>query len=91
MQPDSSDAEIRAVARLPNLDIEIRHRPPRDGEGEQILISLKAMPSLEAFGRFLGAASPLVFWAGLMQMAWSPWITGFLPAPPKKYLPHNKK
>ena len=68
MQPDSSDAEIRAIARLPNLDIEIRHRPPRDGEGEQIVISLKAMPSFEAFGLFLDAANPLVFWAGLMQM-----------------------
>ena len=54
---------------LPNLDIEIRHRRPADGESEQILISLHARPSFEAFGRFLDTSNPMAFWLGLMRLA----------------------
>jgi hypothetical protein len=38
---------------------------------EQISINLKAVPSFEAFGRFLETANPFVLWA---QMAWFPWL-----------------
>jgi hypothetical protein len=40
-----------ATAHLPGLDIEIVHRRLPDGDAEQILISLQATPSFEAFGR----------------------------------------
>lgn len=66
--------ETRAVARLPNLDIEILHRRPWQGNEEQMVITVRAVPSFEAFGRFWEAANPLLFWARMMQVAWSPWL-----------------
>lgn len=89
--PDNPAAETRAVASLPNLDIEIHHRRLQDGEGEQILISLQAKPSFEAFGRFLDASIPLNFWMGMMQVAWSSWLAALPPALPQTYLPGKKK
>ena len=91
MLPNSREDETRAVARLPNLDIEIRHRRPADGEGEQILISLHARPSFEAFGRFLDTSTPMAFWLGLMRLAWSPWLGSLPTATQKKYLPGHEK
>jgi hypothetical protein len=34
---------------------------------------LQAVPSFEAFGRFLENANPFAFWAHAMQVAWLPW------------------
>ena len=70
--------ETWAVARLPHVDIEILHRRPWQGGNEQMAITVRAVPSFEAFGRFLEAANPLVFWARMMRVAWSPWL-GTLP------------
>jgi len=64
----------RATAKLPGLEIEIVHRRPRDTEAEALSITLHAVPSFEAFGRYFEAANPLVFWAQAMQMAWLPWF-----------------
>src|SRR3954469_9712039 len=50
--------EIRATARLPNLDIEILHRRPWEGNEEQIVVMLRAVPSFEAVGRWLEASNP---------------------------------
>jgi hypothetical protein len=63
-----------ATAHLPGLDIEIVHRRSPDGEAEQISINLKAVPSFEAFGRFIEQFNPLAFWAGAMSLAWFPWL-----------------
>jgi hypothetical protein len=63
----------KATARLPGLDIEILHRRSPGGDAEQISINLQAVPSFEAFGRFVENANPFAFWAQAMQMAWSPW------------------
>ena len=49
----------RATARLPGLDIEIIHRRSFNDEAEQISINLQAMPSFEAFGRYLGDGQPI--------------------------------
>lgn len=84
-------AETRAVTSLPNLDIEIRHRRSEHGDGEQILISLQARPSFEAFGRFFDASMPLNIWMGMMQMAWSSWLAALPPALQEAYLPGKKK
>ena len=75
--------ETRATARLPNLDIEIPHRRPWDGNEEQIVVMLRAVPSFEAFGRLLEASNPLLVWTRIMEAMWSPWVRGlstaFLP------------
>ena len=72
---ESAYDETRATARLPHLDIEILHRRPWEGNGEQILISLRAVPSFEAFGRLMEASNPLLFWTRMMQTAWAPWLS----------------
>mgnify|MGYP001600348447 FL=1 len=66
--------ETRASARLPHLDIDIVHRRAREGDAEQILISLQATPSFQAFGQVLEAANPFEFWARLAETAWAPWL-----------------
>jgi len=75
---DQSDYdETRATARLPNLDIEILHRRPWEGNEKHLVVTLRAVPSFEAFGRFLEASNPLLTWTRMMQTAWSPWLGGF--------------
>jgi len=51
----------KATARLPGLNIEVVHRQSPDGDSKQISINLQAVPSFEAFGRFLEAANPFAF------------------------------
>lgn len=63
----------RATARLPGLDIEIVHRRSPGGDAEQISINLQAVPSFEAFGRFVESGNLFAFWAQAVQMAWLPW------------------
>ena len=64
--------ETRATARLPNLDIEIIHSRSAEGDAERLSISLQAIPSFEAFGRYLEAANPFLFWMRVAQTAWHP-------------------
>jgi hypothetical protein len=59
----------RATAHLPGLDIEIVHRRSPTADAEQISISLQAVPSFEAFGRFLQTANPFAFWVQAAQLA----------------------
>jgi hypothetical protein len=68
------DDTVRATAGLPGLEIEIVHGRSPDGDAEQIWIKLQAVPSFEAFGRFLDTANPFAFWAQAAQMAWLPWL-----------------
>ena len=63
-----------ASAHLPSLDIEIVHRRLPDGDAEQISIHLRAVPSFEAFGRYLEAANPFAFWAQAARLAWLSWL-----------------
>jgi len=71
----SSDVEdMKAIAHLPGLDIEILHRPSPDGRGEQIAITLTAIPSFEAFAKTFEMLNPLAFWAETMRLAWAPWL-----------------
>jgi hypothetical protein len=77
--PHSSDSDTtRATASLPGLEIEIVHRRPQGDDVEALSVNLQAMPSFEAFGRYLETANPFVFWAQAMQqamqMAWLPWL-----------------
>src|SRR5262249_29691067 len=70
-QSDDSHA-TRATASLPGLEIEIVHRRSPGADVEAFSINLQAMPSFEAFGRFLGTANPLAFWAHALQLAGLP-------------------
>jgi hypothetical protein len=47
---------------------------PLNDEAEQLSINLQAMPSFEAFGRFLETTNPFALWAQAVQMAWLPWL-----------------
>src|SRR3954463_16122911 len=76
MMVESAYDETRATARLPNLDIEILHRRPWEGNGEHLVVTLRAVPSFEAFGRVLEASNPLLAWTRMMQTVWSPWLGG---------------
>ena len=64
----------RATAHLPGLDIEIVHRRSPTADADQISISLQAVPSFEAFGRFLQTAHPFAFWVQAAQLVWFPWL-----------------
>jgi hypothetical protein len=64
----------KATAQLPGLDIEIVHRRSAAGDAEQISINLQAVPSFDAFGRFLEGNNPMAFWSQAMQLAWWPWL-----------------
>ncbi len=73
-----SEAEVtKAVARLPGLDIEVRHFQSPDGLAEEISINLRATPSFEVFGRSVEALNPFAFWAAAMHLAWLPWTQAF--------------
>lgn len=74
MPERTEDDTTRAVAHLPGLDIAIEHRRSADNDVEQISIHLQAMPSFEAFGRYLEAANPFAFWMKATQLAWQPWL-----------------
>ena len=50
--------ETRATARLPNLDVDILHRRSWEGNEEQIVVMLRAVPSFEAFGPTIGGHQP---------------------------------
>ena len=63
--------ETRATARLPNFDIEILHRRPWEGNEEQLVVMLRAVPSFEAVGRWLEVSNPLLVWTRMMEAAWS--------------------
>jgi len=43
-------------------------------DARAISINLQAVPSFEAFGRFIEAANPFAFWLQAAQMAWFPWL-----------------
>ena len=72
--PQGHVEETKVTGRLANLDIEINYSRSPAGDAERLLISVQAMPSLEAFGRFLETANPFLFWMRLAQTAWTPWL-----------------
>jgi len=74
----SSYDETRAFARLPNLDIAFIHRTGEEGEGEQIMLALRAMPSF-AVRPDLTEANSLLFWMRLSQAFYGAWL-GYLTA-----------
>jgi hypothetical protein len=66
--------ETKAVAHLPNLDVEILHCRPWHGEEELLSITLRAVPSFETFFHFVQATNPMLLWMRALETAWSPWL-----------------
>lgn len=74
VMPEQHFEEAKAVARLPNLDVEIIYSRSPEGEFERLSISLQAAPSFEAFGRYVEALNPFLFWTRFAQSLWQPWL-----------------
>ena len=74
--------ETRAIARLPHLEMEIRYRRLPEEQTEQSAITLSAMPTFEAFARFVErqgpwpwlALQPWVLAAQMIQASCQPWL-----------------
>lgn len=83
--------ETKAVAKLPNLDIEIRHRQAPDEAAEYLSISLRATPSFNGVADYIAnytpyLGNPMIAWLTALQFAqalWAPWLgdPALLPAP----------
>jgi hypothetical protein len=91
----SDDIEpTTASVQLPGLDIRIEHQRAANGNAEQISINIQAVPSFEAFGRFLEQANPFAFWVQATQLPWAPWLEATramaLPWAGSVRLPHAK-
>jgi hypothetical protein len=74
--------ETKAVAHLPSLDIEIYHRRPWQGSNELLTITLRAVPSFDAFFRALEATNPLLFWMRAVETMWAPYLPRGEPVKP---------
>ena len=80
--PQADFEEAKAVALLPRLKIEILHSRSPAGDAEQLSINVLALPSFEAFGRYLEATNPFLCWIRFSETAWAPWLRAFsVPAP----------
>jgi len=76
--------ETKATARLPGLDIELKHRIDAAEGAEYLSLNLRAAPSLEAVGASLQPAAlmslamlPVSLWQGWFDMAqafWQPFL-----------------
>jgi hypothetical protein len=75
--PQADFEEAKAVALLPRLKIEILHSRSPTGDAEQLSINVLALPSFEAFGRYLEAANPFLYWMRFTEIAWAPWLKVF--------------
>lgn len=87
--------ETRAIAKLPGLDIEIRHGKAVGEDAEFLAISLRAAPSFEAVGEYLRGLdaaffNPFLAWVPAVRLArafWAPWLGAAVlppPTPPRK-------
>ncbi len=81
--------ETKVTANLPTATVEMIVRDYRDGDADVMTISLRATPSLQAFGNLLSGpammpgalmwANPLGLWFRMAEMAWRPWLKALTP------------
>jgi hypothetical protein len=74
--------EMRAVANLPGLDIEIRHRRAPDEDAETVSITMRATPSFDAFAAALRGGPALPWLAAMTPFGMPGGIAGFDPFAP---------
>jgi hypothetical protein len=84
--PQIDFEDPNAVALLPRLKIEVFHSRSPTGDAEHLSINVFAVPSFEAFGNYLEAANPFLFWMRFAQTAWAPWLRAFPVSPPRSAL-----
>ncbi len=72
--------EMRAVARLPGIDIDILHRRSEEVDGEEMLIRVRAMPSFDAALGVFETGNPFLMWSRMVQAAWAPWLSLMAPS-----------
>ncbi len=73
--PDrDGEQSMSATARLPGLEISLRHCRLPGQTGEELTIRLRAIPSFESLGRAIEAANPFAAWVAMLQLAWAPWL-----------------
>ncbi len=77
--------DTRAVASLPNLQIEIRHRMDAEEGAEYLSLTLKATPDLETVAAWLDPMRLMRAW-----LAFNPWLAAWsLPMPSRMTLPRR--
>jgi hypothetical protein len=64
--------ETRAVARLPHVDIEIRHKKAPEEGAEYLAITLRATPDFDTAAAFLDPTRVLTAWASFNP--WAAWL-----------------
>jgi hypothetical protein len=69
-----TSSQRRQTSSCRDLTLEIEHQRSPAGKFEQVSINIQAVPSFEAFGRFLEQANPFAFWMQATQLAWAPWL-----------------
>jgi hypothetical protein len=88
MQHERTDDmdDTRAVATLPNLEIEIRHRKDLEERAEYLSVTLKATPDLDAVAMWLDPARMMRAW-----LAFNPWLAAWpMPLPWRLALPRRE-
>ncbi|MEO1018615.1 MAG: hypothetical protein AAFY56_13120 [Pseudomonadota bacterium] len=83
--------ETRAIARLPQLEIEIRHKELETENAEIVAITMKATPNFEAVSAWLRplalmpmtALSPWAMWQQTAYSMWRPWLEMMGSHPPE--------
>jgi hypothetical protein len=73
--PQGDFEETRAVAHLPNLQIEIIHGRSPVGDAERLSINMLAVPSFGAFRNYVEIANPFILWMRFVRTAWVPWLS----------------
>jgi hypothetical protein len=68
------EANTRAVARLPGLDVTVELFEPDAAGQEELRVSLRMAQGSQGFAPVLGYVNPML--AGLMmtQAMWAPWL-----------------
>jgi hypothetical protein len=81
--------ETRAVANLPHLDIEIRHKSVPEERAEYLSINLRAAPDFEVAARVLEPLFLLAAWTAFNPwVAWAQMTVQGLCAPSMRRPPH---
>lgn len=80
--------ETRAVAALPHMNIEIRHKSAPEEGAEYLSITLRATPDFETAAGLLDPMRLMTVWASFNPwLAWMQMMQPLLPQAPTRPLP----
>jgi len=69
------------MARLPYVDIGVRHHRLWAGGEEQVAIVIQTVPPVEVLSRLMEVANPLLVWTQVLQWPTRLGLLAFLKAP----------